>query len=60
VFLSTGEDVVAVSELRFRSLEAITDTLMDAGFTVEHVYVDWHKGALVSASRVKVIVARRD
>jgi SAM-dependent methyltransferase len=60
VFLSTGEDVVAVSELRFRSRVAITETLTDAGFTVEHVYGDWHKGALVSASRVMIFVARRD
>ena len=59
IFLSTGEVVVARSELRFRSLEEITDTLTDTGFTVEHVYGDWHKGVLRSTSRVMIFVARR-
>jgi len=60
IFLSTGEVVVAKSELRFRSLEELTDTLTDAGFTVEHVYGDWKKGPLLSTSRVMIFVARRD
>ncbi len=60
IFLSTGEVVVAKSELRFRSLEELTDTLADAGFTVEHVYGDWKKGPLLSTSRVMIFVARRD
>jgi len=60
IFLSTGEVVVAKSELRFRSLEDLTDTLTHAGFTVEHVYGDWKKGPLLSNSRVMIFVARRD
>ena len=60
IFLSTGEVVVAKSELRFRSLEELTDTLTDARFTVEHVYGDWKKGPLLSTSRVMIFVARRD
>jgi len=60
IFLSTGEVVVAKSELRFRSLEELADTLTDAGFTVEHVYGDWKKGPLLSTSRVMIFVARRD
>src|SRR5260221_3612749 len=36
VFTSTGELVVASSELRFRSLAELTDSLNNAGFTVEH------------------------
>jgi len=60
IFLSSGEVVVAKSELRFRSLEELTDTLTDAGFTVEHVYGDWKKGPLLSTSRVMIFVARRD
>ena len=38
VFTATGEVVVAGSELRFRSRVELTASLLDAGFTVEHVY----------------------
>ena len=41
VFTATGEVVVASSELRFRSRAELIDSLIDAGFTVEHVYGDW-------------------
>ncbi len=60
VFRSTGEVLVVRSELRFRSLEELTRSLTDAGFTLEHVYGDWKKGPLLSSSRVMVFVARRD
>ncbi len=60
VFLATGEVVVVKSELRFRSLAELTKSLTDSGFTVEHVYGDWHKGPLVSTSYPMVFVARRD
>jgi len=52
--------VVAKEELRFRSLEELTDTLTDAGFAVEQVYGDWKKGPLLSTSRVMIVVAHRD
>ena len=60
VFLSTGEVMVVKDELRFRSVEELTDTVTHAGFTVEHVYGDWKKGPLLSTSRVMIFVARRD
>ncbi len=60
LFASTGEDVVVQSELRFRSLEELTRSLTDSGFTVEHVYGDWNKGLLLGASRLMIFVARRD
>ncbi len=60
IFLSTREVVVAKSELRFRSLEELANTLTDSGFTVEDVYGDWKKGPLLSTSRVMIFVARRD
>ena len=58
VFMSTGEVVVAKSELRFRSLAELTDSLTDSGFIVEHIYGDWNKGPLLSTSRVMIFVAR--
>jgi len=60
VFTATGEDLVVSSELRFRSRIELTDSLRAAGFTVEHVYGDWNRGPVTSASRVMVFVARRD
>jgi SAM-dependent methyltransferase len=59
VFTSTGELVVASSELRFRSLAELSDSLIDAGFTIEQVYGDWNRGPVSSTSRVMVFVARR-
>jgi len=59
VFTSTGEVVVASSELRFRSLAELTDSLNNAGFTVEQVCGDWNRGPVSSTSRVMVFVARR-
>jgi len=60
VFTSTGEVVVASSELRFRSLAELTTSLIGAGFTVEHVYGDWDRKPFDSASRVMVFIARRN
>jgi SAM-dependent methyltransferase len=59
IFRATGEVVIVSSELRFRSLAELTDSLTDAGFTVEHVYGDWLLGPVVPSSRVMVFVARR-
>jgi SAM-dependent methyltransferase len=60
VFTATGEVVVASSELRFRSLAELTDSVIDAGFTVEHVYGDWDRGPVASTSRILVVIARRN
>ncbi|MFO7540639.1 MAG: class I SAM-dependent methyltransferase [Chloroflexota bacterium] len=59
VFKATGEVVVAQSELRFRSLAEITDSLSAAGFAVEQVYGNWKRGPLASSSKVMIFVARR-
>lgn len=59
VFADTGEDVVATSELRFRTADELTASLADAGFAIEHVYGDWDHGPLTSASRLIVMAARR-
>lgn len=59
VFTATGEVVVVNSELRFRSLEALTTSLVNASFTVEQVYGNWQCGPVVATSHVLVFVARR-
>lgn len=60
IFTATGEVLIVNSELRFRRLTELTDSLTNTGFTIEHVYGDWHRGPVTSTSRVFVIVARRD
>ena len=59
-FTASDEVVVDSSELRFRSLPELTDSLTANEFTVEHVYGDWESGPLVGASRIMVFVARRN
>jgi SAM-dependent methyltransferase len=60
VFTATGEIVIASSELRFRSLVELTDSLIHAGFIIEQVYGDWDRGPVASTSRVLVVIARRN
>ena len=60
VFKSTGEVVVAGSELRFRTRDELMDSLTKAGFVIDHLYGDWRHAPLSSDSRVMVFVARRD
>lgn len=60
IFTSSGEDLVASSELRFRNLLELTESLTAAGFTIEHVYGGWEYGPVTSTSPLMVFVARRD
>lgn len=60
VFQATGEVVVVESELRFRTLAEITDSLINAGFTIEQVYGNWQWEPFVSTSKVMIFVARRN
>lgn len=59
VFKATGEVAVVHSELRFRTQEELVRSLQAAGFTIEHIYGDWHKGPLRGDSSEMVFVARR-
>ncbi len=60
VFKATGEVLVVDSELRFRSLDEMTDSLTKAGFRLEHMFGDWTRGPFARASRFMAIIARRD
>jgi SAM-dependent methyltransferase len=59
VFLSTGEDVVVRSTLRFRTLEELSRSLTASGFATEHVYGAWGREPLLETSRLMIFVARR-
>ena len=60
LFKSTGEDVVAGSELRFRNKAELTNSLIKAGFIIEQVYGNWNRELFTEISRFMVFVARRD
>jgi SAM-dependent methyltransferase len=60
IFKTTGEVIVASSELRFRTREELTGSLIDVGFVVESVYGNWHRGPPTGHSRVMVFVVRRN
>lgn len=59
VFEATGEVVVTVSELGFRSKLELTNSLVRSGFAVQQVYGDWDCRPVTITSRVMVFVARR-
>ena len=59
VFKATGEVVVASEELRFRTLLELIDSLLKAGFTVEHVYADFAKNPYGSTYPGELIVEAR-
>jgi SAM-dependent methyltransferase len=60
LFKSTGEDVAASSELRFRHKAELADSLINAGFTIEQVYGNWYREPFTEASRLMIFVARRE
>ena len=58
IFQSTGEVLVVESDLRFRSLDDMTQSLIETGFSVESVFGDWHRAPFVETSSLMVLVAR--
>jgi SAM-dependent methyltransferase len=59
-FVDTGEELVAPSELRFRTMDELTRSLTDAGFTVERIYGDWdHRPAGPKTGELIVVAATK-
>jgi SAM-dependent methyltransferase len=59
LFVDTGEELVAPSKLRFRTMDELTRSLADTGFTVEYVYGDWDRRSAGPKTRVLIVVATR-
>jgi len=53
------EKLTSINELIFRSLEEITQYLVQAGFVVEQVYGDWDKSQVSETSLEFIFVARK-
>lgn len=60
IFNTTSELVVVNSELRFRSRTELSNSLINAGFLLEHVYGDWQRGPVTNSSRLMIFVASRE
>ncbi len=59
-FLSSGEELVTKNELRFRTLAALTESLTETGFSVQHVFGDWSRQPVEAKSPELIFVARRE
>lgn len=59
VFAETGEELVAGSEYRFRTVFEVTGSLKSAGFDIERLYGDWLGAPFTETSEEIVVVARR-
>ena len=58
-FAATGEELVSPIELRFRTEAELTQSLRDAGFTVERVYGDWDRRPAGPTTRELIVIAAR-
>ena len=58
-FVATGDELVSPIKLRFRSEAELTESLRDAGFTVERVYGDWDRRPADPTTRELIVVAAR-
>ncbi len=56
--LPSGEHLVAEEQLRFRSHRQVTQSLAEAGFTVESVWGDWERAPWKPESREIIVLAR--
>jgi SAM-dependent methyltransferase len=58
-FVSTGEELIAPSQLRFRTESELTESLNDAGFTIDKLYGDWDRRRATPTTRELIVVAQR-
>ncbi len=59
LFLATGEDIVAPTQIRFRTQEELERSLTDVGFRVEQVYGDWDRRPATASTDELIMVAVR-
>ncbi len=59
LFVGSGEEVVSVNELVFRSQGEITEALSDLGFSVKVVYGNWDLSSVSAGSPEMIFIAVR-
>lgn len=57
---ATGEELVSTSELRFRTQEDLTASVIGAGFEVEHVFGDWDRRPAYGRPELIVVASRAE
>ena len=57
LFARSGEELVSHTELRFRTRAELSQSLSDAGFSVESIFRDWDRRPADAASRELIFVA---
>lgn len=58
LFAASNEEIVTSNELRFRTLDELTESLSGAGFTIERVYGDWDRGPAGPTAAELIVVAK--
>lgn len=56
----SGEELVSANLLRFRTEAELTGSLTDAGFSVQHVFGDWHRQPVGADTPELIYVATRN
>jgi hypothetical protein len=56
---SSDDGVVSTSELRFRTQSDLTRSLLDPGFSVQHIFGGWDRKPVRATSPELVFVASR-
>lgn len=59
LFARSGEEIVSVNELAFRSQDEITEVLSNAGFEIETIYGDWDGSSVSTDNPEMIFVAKR-
>ncbi len=59
LFTKSGEELVSLNELRFRTLEELSQTLVNAGFSVDNVFGNWDGSPVSIENPEFIFVARR-
>jgi hypothetical protein len=58
-FEDSNEELVSLNRLIYRSQNKISDSLIDAGFSIQNIYGDWDGNSLESSSPEIIFIAYR-
>ncbi len=60
LFENTGEELVSLNELIYRSQDEISKSLSDAGLIVDNIYGDWDGRPIDAMSPEMIFMARKE
>lgn len=59
LFIMSGEELVSLNTLRFRTKDELTQSLIRTGFKIDHIYGDWDKSEVTEESPEFIFVAQK-